>query len=70
MKNKLIFVLTFLVSVVIVRIILMRFFIDISPIVVAVAFLLILRDKFSDLSLRLFNPLSLIVISRSLKNQF
>jgi hypothetical protein len=40
MKNKLIFVLTFLVSVVIVRIILIRFFIDISPIVVAVAFLI------------------------------
>ena len=62
MKNKLIFVLTFLISVVIVRIIMIRFFIDISPIVVAIVFLLILRDKFSDLSLRLFNPLSFIII--------
>lgn len=39
-----------------------RFFIDISPIVIAVAFLLILRDKFSALGFRLFNPLSFIVI--------
>jgi membrane protease YdiL (CAAX protease family) len=62
MRNELFFVLTFLISVVIVRIIMIRFFIDISPIVVAIAFLLILRDKFSDLSLRLFNPLSFIVI--------
>lgn len=62
MKNKLIFILGFLISVVIVRIILMKFFIDISPIVVAVAFLLILRDKFSVLSFRMFNPLSFIVI--------
>ncbi len=62
MKNKLIFVLTFLISVVIVRILMIRYFIDISPIVVAIAFILILRDKFSDLRLRLFNPLSFIVI--------
>ena len=62
MKNKLIFVLTFLISVVIVRIILIRFFIDISPIIVAIVFLLILRDKFSDLGFRLFNPLSFVVI--------
>jgi membrane protease YdiL (CAAX protease family) len=62
MKNKLIFVSAFLISVVIVRIMMIRFFIDISPIVVAIAFILILRDKFSDLRLRLFNPLSLIVI--------
>ena len=59
---KLIFILTFLISVVLVRIILIKFFIDISPLVVAVAFLLILRDKFSALSFRLFNPLSLIVV--------
>ena len=62
MKNKLIFVSAFLISVVIVRIMMIRFFIDISPIVVAIAFILILRDKFSVLRLRLFNPLSLIVI--------
>jgi hypothetical protein len=62
MKKKLIFVLIFLISVVIVRIILIKYFIDISPIVVAVAFLLILRDKFTTLGFRLFNPLSFIVI--------
>jgi membrane protease YdiL (CAAX protease family) len=63
MKNKLIFALIFLISVVTVRILMLRFLhMDLSPIIVAIAFLLILRDKFSSFSFKWFNPLPFITI--------
>jgi membrane protease YdiL (CAAX protease family) len=62
MKNKLIFALTFLISVVIVRKLMLKYFIDISPIIVAVAFLLIQRDKFSSFNFRLFKPMPFLAI--------
>jgi Type II CAAX prenyl endopeptidase Rce1-like len=63
MKNKLLFALTFLISVVIVRILMLRFLhMDFSPIIVAVAFILIQRDKFSSFNFKLFNPLSFITV--------
>jgi len=62
MKNKLIFALIFLISAVVVRIFMLKYFLDISPLIVALAFLLIKRDKFSSFSLKLFNPLSFFVI--------
>lgn len=62
MKNKLIFSLTFLFSVVAIRILLLKYFIDISPIIVSTAFVLILRDKFSSFNFKLFKPWSFIAI--------
>jgi len=62
MKNKLIFALTFLIAVVIVRKLMLKYFIDISPIIVAVAFLLIQRDKFSLFNFKLFKPSSFLAI--------
>ncbi len=62
MKNKLIFSLTFLIVVVSVRMLLLHRFLDISPIIVAFAFMLILRDKFSSFNFKLFKPLPFIVI--------
>ena len=62
MKNKLIFALTFLISVVAIRILMLKYFIDISPIIVAIAFALILRDKFSSFNFKLFKPWSFIAI--------
>jgi len=63
MKNKLIFALTFLISVVTVRILMYRFLhMDISPMIVAIAFLLIQREKFSLFNFNRFNPLSFIAI--------
>ena len=62
MKNKLIFALTFLISVVIVRKLMLKYFIDISPIIVAVAFLLIQRDKFSSFNFKLFKPMPFLAI--------
>ena len=63
MKNKLIFALTFLISVVTVRILMYRFLhMDISPMIVAITFLLIQREKFSLFNFNRFNPLSFIAI--------
>jgi membrane protease YdiL (CAAX protease family) len=62
MKNKLIFALIFLIAVVIVRKLMLKYFIDISPIIVAIAFLLIQRDKFSLFNFKLFKPWSFIAI--------
>jgi membrane protease YdiL (CAAX protease family) len=64
MKNKLIFALTFLISVVIVRILLLYVLKmpDLSPILVAIAFILILRDKFSIIHFKRFNPVPFFAI--------
>jgi Type II CAAX prenyl endopeptidase Rce1-like len=62
MKNKLIFSLTFLISVVIVRYLMLKYFMDISPITVAIAFILIQRDKFSSFNFKLFKPWPFIAI--------
>jgi hypothetical protein len=62
MKNKMVFALTFLISVVTVRVIMLRLHFDISPIVVSIVFILILRDKFSSINFKRFNPLSFLVI--------
>ena len=68
MKNKMIFALIFLISVVTVRILMHNVFhiFDFSPIIVAIAFILILRDKFSLIKFKRFNPLpffSIIIIT-------
>jgi membrane protease YdiL (CAAX protease family) len=62
MKNKLIFALTFLICVVTVRFLLLHRFVDISPITVAIAFILIQRDKFSSFNFKLFKPWPFIAI--------
>lgn len=63
MKNKVIFVLVFLISVVSVRILMLKFLnMDLSPILVALIFLIFQRDKFSLLGFKLFNPQPFITI--------
>lgn len=64
MKNKVIFALAFLIPVVIVRYLSHTYLegIDLGPILVTIAFILILKDKFSLIMFKRFNPLPFIVI--------
>lgn len=58
-----VFVFAFLISVVTARILMLRFLhMDFSPIIVAIAFIVILRDKFSLINFKRFNPLSFLAI--------